>query len=742
MKILYIIFAIISWLIGMQVSAMDIKRVRGKIRHAWMPSNTIAVICAAIVLTTFVYDFIASGTLATIAVSLLSLLFSAVWVWVMGKLNTKRFFVAVGQIIVPIIVAAYIMSRLGMIFLTPFAVFGLYYRNNPFGNLFGKRFLLIDASKGTEHDTAAEEGVQVDETFLRGIRDFSYAGCWHDTRELPVYDVTKEGIKPNAHNDILPALQALVDKAGASGGGRIFFPRGRYLINNDNRHPSFLQINHSNITLEGETDSEGNPLAEIMSGANTVNGTRNPWISPFMITTGEKLQQSNIFFGIQFKKKKNVVMRSGSPSDPGSDSTILTPEKVTPLVRSAKRGDTTVVVRDVTVLKGSKYALLAAFNNPDGDLIRDILDVKELHPEWKLAHRAGPEGAPSYQDLIEISGIDEETSIVTLTQPLRRDMDISYSPALYPVEMLENVCIRNLRISSRWNGLFRHHGFIIYYSSKQDQEMDYGWNGINMKRVAHGKIENVVFKNLTNPLYIMDSKNITIQNILITGYDGHQGIKLYSHACDNLIRHVEFKSNYADMMGCEGNAYGNVFSDVWYTNPYIKPVDFDFHGFSEGPFSPPSYNLFEDIHGFRHIKGAGALYYQPACARENVWWNIETDGGSKTDCLFVNALYASSKSKKTVTAMGHAVLECYREKNMSVNNVRDMYKVYLHEKESIEMDRREHYKLFARSLVVGLKTTSTEIKDNVPDGVIRNVGDTVTPRSLYDYQLSRRTRLD
>lgn len=121
--------------------------------------------------------------------------------------------------------------------------------------------------------------------------------------------------------------------------------------------------------------------------------------------------------------------------------------------------------------------------------------------------------------------------------------------------------------------------------------MDYGWNGINMKRVAHGRLENVIFKNLTNPLYVMDSRNITVENVLFVGYDGHQGIKVYEHACDNLFRHIEFRCHYADMIGGEGNAYGNVFTDVHYTNPYFKPVDFDFHGFSEGPMSPPSYNL-------------------------------------------------------------------------------------------------------------------------------------------------------
>lgn len=102
--------------------------------------------------------------------------------------------------------------------------------------------------------------------------------------------------------------------------------------------------------------------------------------------------------------------------------------------------------------------------------------------------------------------------------------------------MLEDIVIQDIRIESKWNGLFRHHGYPLYYSVGQAQEMDYGWNAINMKRVAHGAISNVIIQNYTNPLYIMDSRNITVEKIIIRGSDGHQGIKLYEHACDNLVR--------------------------------------------------------------------------------------------------------------------------------------------------------------------------------------------------------------
>ena len=119
----------------------------------------------------------------------------------------------------------------------------------------------------------------------------------------------------------------------------------------------------------------------------------------------------------------------------------------------------------------------------------------------------------------------------------------------------------------RWNGLFHHHGLPLYYSVAQAQKMDYGWNAINMKRVAHSTVEDVEIKDFTTPLYVQDSREVTIQHIAIKGYDGHQGIKVYCHTCDCLFQHIDF----------------------------------------------------ERVHGFRYIKGAGAVFMQPACGIGNMW---------------------------------------------------------------------------------------------------------------------------
>ena len=735
MEIISIVIAILLWLAAMQVSANDIRRLAGKINHRWVVSNTVAFICMVLAAAAIVYDCVTSGILTVILEIVIALILSVIWTWVLSKINTQSFVLVVILLWLPLAFAV----GVGICGFSGAVVCGLYYRNCPFGNLFGKKFLLFKNNTATAAKPASEEGVPVEKAIMDELQDFSYAGCQHAENEMPVFDVTAEGIIPDSREDSLEKLQNLIDRVGESGGGCIYFPNGRYYINKNKTHPGFIQINYSNITLKGETDSDGRPVAELINCNHTADGTRNPWLSPFMITTGENLQQSNMFWGIQFKNRKDVITRSGSMSDPGSDGTILTPDFATEVIASAEKGDVILKVKDASALRGVKYIMFALYNNPDGDLIRDILDMDELRPEWKTALRAGEEMAPSYQALLEIDSIDESSNTVILTQPLRRNIDLKNTPELFAVEMLEDVCIKDLLISSTWNGLFKHHGFRMYYSAAQAQEMDYGWNGINMKRVAHGRIENVIFKNQANPLYLMDSRNVTVENLLFTGYDGHQGIKVYEHACDNLLRHIEFRNHYADMMGGEGNAYGNVFSDVRYTNPYLKPVDFDFHGFSEGPMSPPSYNLFECVHGFSYIKAGGALYNQPACARNNVFWNLDMDGEQRGDDLFINSCYVPEKKfKRVVGSLLKASVSSLHKKDFSPASFMQTYKAKYDENGRNKLNPEKHHMLFPESRVIGIRS-SCEVR-NCKESTVRVYyeNERVMPVSLYKHQLDIR----
>lgn len=568
---------------------------------------------------------------------------------------------------------------------------GLFLRNSPFGIPFGKDLCI--ACHMTRKTTTDFAEMNYTESTDSPLPETSYAGSRRNRDESTMkrYDVSEYGVTPNSRTDCSEALQALINQVGEAGGGIIFFPRGRYNLNTSGE--DFLQINHSNVILEGEVDAEGRPLTTLINCCHTSRGHKNPWISPFFITTGESLQPSNEFWGLQFRKRQETVLRSNSLSDPGSDGTILSPDITTYITANATKGSTRLTVENARAI--GKYILIGLYNTTsEASLLKDILGTDQLRPEWTVANRAGEEEAPSYQWLIEVKRIIDDTTI-ELVRPLLRNIDTQYAPVICNVDMLEGIVIRNLRLESRWNGQFRHHGFPLYYNIPRTQEMDYGWNAINMKRCAHSEVTNVIIRNFSNPLYVLDSRSVTISHINIDGYDGHQALKAYMHTCDCLFEDVTFHAHFADMMGCEGPAYANVFRRISYLNPVFKPVDYDFHGFASEPMSPPSDNMFTQILGFRYFKSAGSITHMPSLARHNTWWNIKTEGEREGDQLFYVIPYREKKGfLRWIFAIGYATAMIQKTKRLSPSlfcaNVRQKLQII----DKMGFPRSEHRRLF------------------------------------------------
>lgn len=627
---IHIFSLVLMFIMGMQISIQDLKLLKGNINYKRQLTNYIAYICFVIIIGVIIYDIINYGILICLPIGLFILIYAITGTWMLSKLNIKSFWINTIIIIIMIMINVFILNYLNIILYSTTAFWALYYRNTPFGSPYRKQYLLLSSFKRKRKIKNIETTLTVN-----GI-DYSFAGKKEAFKQLPIYNVKDFGIYPNTGKDLTKDVQKLIDKIGSNGGGEIFFPKGKYEFNKNSKNINYICINNSHIHIRGELSKRGKPLSIFINCNPTLIGNKNPWLSPFFITTGEKIQRSNIFWGLQFLKKKNIFTKSQSLSDPGSDGIILTPDYITEIINESQIGDDVITLKDTSLLNGMKYIMIGMYNtDKDGNLIKEILGVEKLLPEWGTALRAGEEQAPSLQFLVGIETIIDKNHI-KLTRPLLHHIQMKYIPKIFSVPMLEDICIKDLAIESKWNGLFRHHGYPKYYSVKQSQEMDYGWNAINLKRVAHGGISNVIIKNFTNPIYIMDSINNTIENIIIEGEDGHQGIKLYEHACNNLFYNISFYNHYADMMGGEGNAYGNVFYNIFYNNPYFKPVDYDFHGFSEGPMSPPAYNLFINCFGFRSAKGAGASYNLPGSAQNNVWINCPRNGNIINSDFFVN----------------------------------------------------------------------------------------------------------
>lgn len=647
------ILIILCFFAGMQIFVDDFKLLFGRYNYRLRKSQWITYLFALMAICACCYDILEYRNVAAFVASLFVIpIVIAVSEFILAKLSPSNPLLSIGTRIILVIVLAWLMALLECKSLTPFVLAGIYIRNCPFGVVHGKNCFL------THHILPSKSNLL---NFALG--------------KIQKLDV-----------------QALIDHAVEKGESLVRLPKGRFIVD------GCIEINHSGITLEGETDSNGEPLTELICNKPTLSGEKNPWLSPFFISTGEQLQPSNMFWGINFKKKTNKVIQTSSMSDPGSDGKILTPEYATRITEPLTKGDTILHVENTESI--GKYILIGMYNTTaDGNLIKNILGVDKLDDNWIVAKRAGEECAPSFQWLVGVKQIIDNNTI-ELEQETFQDIEMKYAPEVWNAEMLENITIRNLKIYSKWNGLFRHHGFPLYYSVRQAQTMDYGWNAINMKRVANGRIENVRISNFTNPLYVMDSRNCVINNVDICGYDGHQGLKYYSHACNNVFIDIRFHAHFADMLSGEGNAYTNSFNNISYQNSEFKPVDFDFHGFSEGPFSPPAYNIFNRVRNFRYIKGDGAMEYTPSCGQHNEWHGLVREGEKRGEDIFYSLTYRKKVGgERLVLSVGYALSVMLKTHSLSIKLFRDTLKSKLETMDKTGIKREDHYKLFINNKV-------------------------------------------
>jgi hypothetical protein len=93
------------------------------------------------------------------------------------------------------------------------------------------------------------------------IPDFSYSGHRHGECTVPeitgpVFKVTDYGAHPDASASSAPAMQLAIDACEAAGGGGVLFPKGVFLINDDERATApTLRISKSRVIPRGEGSS-------------------------------------------------------------------------------------------------------------------------------------------------------------------------------------------------------------------------------------------------------------------------------------------------------------------------------------------------------------------------------------------------------------------------------------------------------------------------------------------------------
>lgn len=423
-----------------------------------------------------------------------------------------------------------------------------------------------------------------------GIPNFSYAGYEYgeefslNATNL-IVNVKDFGASGSDSDDDTKAINNAIDFVGRGGGGIVFLPKGKYYVNSDIRQTEIITINHSNIVLKGEGVGPG---GTIIYSRNSTLQLNNPWLSPFIVHTGLNLHNTSSFHSISDEKVLGYLTKDGLA------------------------GRRIIELTSTSDIKPGDVIFIGMRNTDDsGNLMKDLMSPLTFEPFQTSYLNAGVRRDPSYQWMVEVEKVIDEHRIL-LCQPLNRDIGLKYEAFVTKTSLLTNIGIENVSFDSEWNGEYVHHG---------NAEMDYGWGAICMHRVIHGWINNVTINNYTQTVHLVNSKNVTVSNVRITGGEGHYGPKMYSSS-DNLVQNIQIDAKRTHGVGLEGCSFGNVFRNV--EHKYTAPIDL--HGISDVGFCPPMYNLFENIRGVSAIAGGGAPQNLPHAGEGNVFWNIEMTG--------------------------------------------------------------------------------------------------------------------
>ncbi|KAA5824804.1 DUF4955 domain-containing protein [Algibacter amylolyticus] len=497
--------------------------------------------------------------------------------------------------------------------------------------------VIIIGCKAQEESKIYSEYVKNPDTSL--LPNFSYAGYNYGEIEIPVnpvrINVTKYGVSVNSKFDQTKNIQKLIDSIGRLGGGVLFFPSGEYSLNAISEERSFLTIDYSNVVLRGDKNTV------FMNCQTLIQLEKSPWLSPAILRVGNTLQGTDKFWGIPAGVESKDVFVGATGV--GVSGNIYPAKELTKILKNSNKGSKVISVESTGGISPGDFILIAMYNTTDnGNLIHEIMSPwHTFKPYMKNANEAGKNKAASYQWLVEVDRVSKQE--IFLKQPCRVDIKTEFKPIVAAAPMLSGIGVENITFASKWKGDYCHHG--CKSSNKAESLiMDYGWNAIQFVRTSHSWIKNVTIKNYNCGISLLDTKNVTVEDINISGYNGHYGIKVYSHANDNLIQNVNFEANFTHMLSAEGNSYGNVFRNIHYNLKKNElKANFDFHGFGDKTFAPPADNLFELITGFNNITGGGATFNLPHTAKGNTFWNVTFDGLEKDDDLFRYWVYENKK---------------------------------------------------------------------------------------------------
>ncbi|MFZ5569344.1 MAG: glycosyl hydrolase family 28-related protein [Thermodesulfobacteriota bacterium] len=334
------------------------------------------------------------------------------------------------------------------------------------------------------------------------LPDFSYAGFAFGEIWPPVIDpgetsltVTAFGAVPDDGLDDTIALQnALTAAHGVSGPVCVAFPPGKFHIR------EILFVRRSHMRLKGAgSGPEGTILAVTRPMADMIR-------PPMIREMEEAIREENLTTGYgepysPFSWTGGVIWLGRNSAGPGE--AVLTETLGTGL-----RGAHAVGVGDASRLTPGMIVGLRYYDDSPGNPLREhVFGCTSLDLPMGFGEELPEE--PEVWQYLTVDSVQEQE--VRFKEPLNHDIQSGWRGELRESHFLTHLGVDSLCIEFPEAVYAGHH-------------IEAGYNAIYTNAVAHAWISNVRIVNSDSAIIVDSSKNVTVQEIGISGRDGHYSL--------------------------------------------------------------------------------------------------------------------------------------------------------------------------------------------------------------------------
>ena len=335
------------------------------------------------------------------------------------------------------------------------------------------------------------------------LLDFSYAGYHHGT-ELPVderdvnvlaqklgykvYNVCDYGAVPNDGKSDRKALEDIINKIGRgkpNAKAIIYFPEGEYILHTKDDN-----------TTNAETGKESSNTLNLVMGHVIIKGAGRDktflTMEDPMLPTDPK---------VMYSSPKMISIRHNG----GKDNLQLA--KVT---GSAKKGDMSIEVDDVSQLKVGDWVKLTLLNN-DKKVIEEELKPYKLQNSMTTLINKGVHVVDRHQ----IKAIDGKR--VTFEEPIMHAVNPAYGWDIKTYAHYEEVGVEDLTFKGKAKKKFHHH------AGWQD---DGAYKPLDFMRQVNSWVRRVDYVSISECMTFSECANCLFLDSEISGNRGHSSVRM------------------------------------------------------------------------------------------------------------------------------------------------------------------------------------------------------------------------